>query len=276
MCHTQPVPPMMNQFVRYLPVLGLVNDAPAPILEVGCGASGLARWSRRPFVGCDRSFADYADAKVEVGGPLRPVRGDVCRLPFREGAFGVVLCTDMLEHLHAPLRPDAVRELCRVARTRLILAFPWGEGISVWDRRLANRMRCRGQSNPPWLAEHLEVDPPDPAQVMKDLTSCGFRVSRRDGAAGSAHYLLMRAEAQRHLGRLLNRVSTRLSGALSGRTRSGIDRLVARALMAIHPFASRLTSSRRPYRTYLIAERQVPVGSPRTSEAPRDERVASS
>lgn len=264
---------MLNQFVRYLPVLNLLKDAQAPILEVGCGAAGLARWTRRSFIGCDRSFSDYADARVEVGGPLRPVRGDVCRLPFREGAFGVVLCVDTLEHLPPALRHDAVRELCRVARTRLVLAFPWGEGISVWDRRLAMCLQRRGQSIPTWLAEHLEVDPPDPTQVMEDVRRCGFGVFRRDGAAAPAHYLLMRAEAKRRLGGVLNRVSARLSRALSGWTRGGIDRLVVRALMAIHPFASLLTSSRRGYRTYLIAERQVPIGP---LAPPGEERLASS
>lgn len=268
------VPPMMNQFVRYLPVLSLLEDAPAPVLEVGCGAAGLAHWTRHSFVGCDRSFADYADAKVEVGGPLRPVMGDVCRLPFREGAFGMVLCMDMLEHLPRELRRAAVRELCRVARARLILAFPWGEGISIWDRRLANRLQRRGKPIPIWLAEHLGVDPPDPVQVMEDVTSCGFRVSRRDGAAAAAHYLLMRAEAKRHLGSALNRLSARFSRALSGRPCGRIDRFVVRAFMSMHPFVSRLTSSRRGYRTYLIAERQAPIAPPLTSGLVEQKRLA--
>ncbi|HEU4382311.1 MAG TPA: class I SAM-dependent methyltransferase [Anaeromyxobacteraceae bacterium] len=260
------MPPLMNQLVRYLPVLRLLNEGPAPILEVGCGAFGLAHWSARSFVGCDRSFADYADARPEVGGPMRPVRADVCRLPFRDEAFGAVLCMDTLEHLPPLLREDAMRELCRVARTRLILAFPWGEGISVWDRRLANRLRRRGRTVPAWLSEHLEVDPPDPSRVAEDLRRLGFEVSRHDGAACAAHYFLMRAEGKRHLGRALNQVSARLSDALSGRARSRIDAIVARALMAIHPVASRVTSSRRAYRTYFIAERQAALGHPRAQE----------
>jgi len=136
---------MMNQFARYLPVLQALERADGPILEVGCGSTGIGRWTRRAFVGCVRSFSDYGTAEPESGGPLRPVRGEAARLPFRDRAFGMVLCMDTLEHVPCEARGDVVREVCRVAARWVVLGFPWGEGISVWDRRLADHRRRRGR-----------------------------------------------------------------------------------------------------------------------------------
>ena len=43
-------------------------------------------------------------------------------LPFPDGAFEVVMCTELLEHLEFPQR--AVKELVRVSRSRVIITTP--------------------------------------------------------------------------------------------------------------------------------------------------------
>lgn len=246
---------MMNQFARYLPVLRALERDGGPILEVGCGSAGIGRWTRRSFVGCDRSFTDYGTAAPESGGHLSPVRGDAIRLPFRDRAFGLVLCMDTLEHIPRAARGDVVREISRVAARRVILGFPWGEGVSVWDRRLAEHLRRRGKEIPIWLSEHLALDPPDPAEVVADFVRCGFEVSRPGAGHAIGHYLLMCAEARPYLGRKLNSLSRRISRTLTGRPRHLLDPALVRLILALHPPLSRMSAARGSYRAYLIGDR---------------------
>lgn len=49
-------------------------------------------------------------------------QGDVYTLPFATCTFDLVICTEVLEHLHDP--ESALRELCRVARRYCLLSVP--------------------------------------------------------------------------------------------------------------------------------------------------------
>jgi SAM-dependent methyltransferase len=76
------------------------------ILDVGCGPKPYY-----PF------FADVASEYVGVDvvdNPAAELRGAVEDLPVEDGAFDVVLCTQVLEHCDDPAQ--AVRELRRVTR----------------------------------------------------------------------------------------------------------------------------------------------------------------
>jgi len=61
--------------------------------------------------------------------PLVHIQADVHRLPFREGLFDLVLCTEVLEHLHTP--ELALKELWRVLRPggKLLLTTPFAYAI---------------------------------------------------------------------------------------------------------------------------------------------------
>ena len=246
---------MMNQFARYLPVLQSVKEAEGPILEVGCGSAGISRWTERPLVGCDRSFTDYGTAEPQRGGALKPVRGDAARLPFRDRAFGLVLCMDTLEHVPPEARGDVVREIGRVSSRSVVLGFPWGDGVEVWDRRLADHLRAVGKDVPVWLSEHLSHAPPDPDLIVAALERCGFVVTRPTSGHAFGHYLLMCAEARPYLGRKLNSLSRRISRTLTGRPRHRFDPALARLILALYPPLRRVAASRRSYRTYLVGDR---------------------
>ena len=94
---------------RYAIVLGMLGQAEA-VLDVGCGSSKILE-ALPHAVGLDLNFK-----------PLRfrrqtnrlVVNGDARRLPFRDGAFGVVICSEMLEHV--PYEPRLFSELARVLR----------------------------------------------------------------------------------------------------------------------------------------------------------------
>jgi SAM-dependent methyltransferase len=72
------------------------------VLEAGCGegygAEMLARSAHR-VIGLDYD----ADAVAHAGSSyarVRPVRGDLQRLPFADGSIEVVACLQVIEHLH--------------------------------------------------------------------------------------------------------------------------------------------------------------------------------
>lgn len=87
------------------------------LLDLGCGvmpyrsilSQGVTRW-----IGFDQKAA--SDGRVQVD-----VRGDVCSLPFEDGSFDSILCTEVLEHV---LHPEALlREAWRVQRPGGILVL---------------------------------------------------------------------------------------------------------------------------------------------------------
>ena len=94
---------------RYAIVLGMLGHTDS-VLDVGCGSSKILE-ALPHAVGLDLNFK-----------PLRfrrqtnrlVVNGDVHRLPFGDGAFGSVICSEMLEHV--PFDARIFTELSRVLR----------------------------------------------------------------------------------------------------------------------------------------------------------------
>lgn len=83
------------------------------VLDVGCDAAPLRSLVAHPgrYVGVD--IRQDADVTLDL---------DKQDLPFADAAFDTVVCTDVLEHLE---RCHAVfDELCRVARSRVIVSLP--------------------------------------------------------------------------------------------------------------------------------------------------------
>lgn len=106
-------------------------DAGRTLLEVGGGHGQLARplaAEGRPITVlgsdpvCRRRIGDLVDA-----GRCRFVAGDVTALPFADRAFDAVLCIRLLTHCER--WDDLVGELCRTARTDVIVEYPLHEGL---------------------------------------------------------------------------------------------------------------------------------------------------
>jgi SAM-dependent methyltransferase len=69
---------------------------------------------------------DLPDASLRDEWRSRPgpryLHGDATRLPFRDGQFDLVVCVEVLEHLHDPAA--GLRELARVSSRHLLLSVP--------------------------------------------------------------------------------------------------------------------------------------------------------
>jgi 2-polyprenyl-3-methyl-5-hydroxy-6-metoxy-1,4-benzoquinol methylase len=100
--------------------------APSSLLDAGCGEGVATAWLAA--VAPDASVTGL-DGRPDAIAELRDrvprataVTGDLYALPFADGEFDVVVCTEVLEHLERP--GDALLELVRVADRALLLTVP--------------------------------------------------------------------------------------------------------------------------------------------------------
>ena len=107
----------------------LVRSAPVPltggrILDLGAG-TGLAGRAALAAGAGQVVAADLAGAMLRlIGPPQRPVAADAAALPFRDGAFDLVVAAFCLNHLRRP--GAALAEIRRVGRGLAASAFAPG------------------------------------------------------------------------------------------------------------------------------------------------------
>jgi ubiquinone/menaquinone biosynthesis C-methylase UbiE len=103
----------------------LPSEAPARILDVGCGDGSLARdLSER--TGAAVTMADLSWRRVERARGALPggaaAQASIYALPWKERSFDLVVCTDLLEHLDDPTA--AMAELVRVSARHVLVSVP--------------------------------------------------------------------------------------------------------------------------------------------------------
>lgn len=100
------------------------RPAGSRILDVGCGEGFVleflrGRGYRERLVGMDADRQAFAMGGRTEGDLLL---GSAFDLPFRDGAFPLVLCLEVLEHLDNPR--TAIAELRRVSSGQIIVSVP--------------------------------------------------------------------------------------------------------------------------------------------------------
>lgn len=116
------------------------------VLDVGC-ATGITCEYIKP-TGVRYAGIDYTEKFLRQARKLNPeidVRlGSAFSLPFSDRSFDTVFCKSVLEHQHPMEYPKIVREMARVAKKQVIIAFfmaPGGERILLTKKEglYANR-----------------------------------------------------------------------------------------------------------------------------------------
>jgi 2-polyprenyl-3-methyl-5-hydroxy-6-metoxy-1,4-benzoquinol methylase len=103
-----------------------VRTRPASLLDAGCGEGVATQWFAEQLPYTHIAGVDArSEAVAEAGRRLPDVElrvGDVYELPYPDGAFELVVCTEVLEHLEHPRA--ALAELARVSCGHLLVTVP--------------------------------------------------------------------------------------------------------------------------------------------------------
>jgi ubiquinone/menaquinone biosynthesis C-methylase UbiE len=97
------------------------------VLDVATGGGDIPRWLARRRLAVALIAGDLHPKMLELarkwsaGLPIGFIRCDARRLPFRDRSVDLVLCSLMLHHLTEADAVQALRELGRVARRRLVV-----------------------------------------------------------------------------------------------------------------------------------------------------------
>lgn len=175
------------------------------VLDVGCGV--------KPYYPLFESRAAEYVGIDAVPGPCSDVVGTVERLPFEDGRFDVVLCTQVLEHVEDPQR--AAGEIARVlARDGVALVSTHGvflyhpDPVDLWrwtHAGLARLFRTTGE----W--SEITVTPNGEAVACLGYIACQYldELGRRSGSDVLRRALL----------RSVNAVASRLDARFPPRAR---------------------------------------------------------
>jgi ubiquinone/menaquinone biosynthesis C-methylase UbiE len=111
------------------------------LLDVGTGLGDIPTRARaaaaRRGVRLTTLGLEWSEALARAAGSaaLPTVRGDAMRLPVRDRAVDVAMCSQLLHHFERPAAVALVRELDRVARRRVIvsdLRRSWLAAAGIW------------------------------------------------------------------------------------------------------------------------------------------------
>lgn len=140
--------------------------AGGPILDAGCGTGLNLRHLPAGSTGIDINPRNIAVLRARL--PQQTiVEGDIEAMPFSDGSFGTVVCTEVLEHV-----PDASRALTEIRR----VLRPDGVLVgSVPARSLIWRLRFLSSTCPHSEPFHHEYRP---AELRALLTGWRIRVLR--------------------------------------------------------------------------------------------------
>jgi dolichol-phosphate mannosyltransferase len=155
-----------------------------PILDVGCGSSRILR-DLPGAVGVDVSLSKLRYMS-RYGRPL--VQGSILALPFRDGAFETVVCSEVIEHVAE--RDLPLRELARVNKRggTLVLGTPDYARFSWRALEAAYRVLAPGG----YADEHVTQYTHD--ELRDKVVSLGYRHVRTDYIAGSEMILVFTRE----------------------------------------------------------------------------------
>lgn len=94
------------------------------VLDAGCGTGGVIEQLARDGVRCTGTDMDLGSLRwgAEQKRVTEGAMADICRLPFRDGAFDFAVSSEVLEHVRDD--EQGMRELLRVTRKGVLISVP--------------------------------------------------------------------------------------------------------------------------------------------------------
>lgn len=116
---------LINRFFNTL-IKEIATLHPKTILDVGCGEGFTLNRLRKRNIGKDLIGIDTLKTAIDLGKKQYPhlnlKEGSAYKIPFKDNAFDLVMCLEVLEHLENPTL--ALKELVRVSRKNIIISVP--------------------------------------------------------------------------------------------------------------------------------------------------------
>lgn len=97
------------------------------ILDAGCGEGFLSGYMHDELGNqVDITGLEYTSEALKIAKErnkdINFIQGDIMDMPFEDNSFDIVVCTEVLEHLHDPAK--ALSQLLRVSKGVLIISVP--------------------------------------------------------------------------------------------------------------------------------------------------------
>jgi dolichol-phosphate mannosyltransferase len=166
---------------RYAIITGMVDQS-KPCLDIGCGSSRILGALHDHSVGVDVSLGKLRYARC-YSRPL--VHASAFALPFADGAFEQLVCSQVIEHLESGVQP--LLEMARVLKDGgvLILGTPdYGRASWVIIERLYKLFAPNAYAD-----EHITHYTHD--SLGDSLTALGFHLERTEYVLKSEMILLL-------------------------------------------------------------------------------------
>ncbi len=118
----------------------------------------------------DREAWNHAESTSAFAATGGYCRADAGQLPFTDGAFALVACVDVLEHVPRASRADVIREISRVCSGWLLIAVPFADdGAPTREQLFAEFIAATGQHEHEQLGEHIRFGLPTHAEMLDML-----------------------------------------------------------------------------------------------------------
>lgn len=116
---------LLDNFYKH--VFRLLKLVPnGSILDVGCGEGFTLHKLQEAHIGKKLEGIEYQEKAIKLGKKQYPdlliKQGSIYELPYKDSAFDLVLCTEVLEHMEDPKK--ALAELVRVSKKYVLLSVP--------------------------------------------------------------------------------------------------------------------------------------------------------
>lgn len=148
-------------------------------LDAGCGTGLILRHLPKGAVGLDINPRNIAKAKKHAP-KAKVVEADIEKMPFRDGSFTTIVCTEVIEHQPDP--KPTIRELGRVLKKGGIVVGSVPSASPIWFLRFLSSTCPRGE---PF---HKNFKREELLEVFKDFEIVSLRLS----VMGMSHFFVIR------------------------------------------------------------------------------------
>jgi hypothetical protein len=151
--------------LRYLPIVDDLNKDKSlkKIIEIGSGGLGITPYLNRNITGFDIAFSPPFHSK------LKRIIGNAVNISLPKNSFDAVLSVDTLEHMNKISRIQAISEMFKIAKKKIIIAVPSGNDSQKQDEELDSIFYQRFGKKYHFLDEQIHLGLPEEKEMINAI-----------------------------------------------------------------------------------------------------------